>query len=69
MAAQSFLEEVILAFGTADGAIPMRRGDAYMLAREWGDTPREADVFAFSPHCRRAPVGAVPFTLEEARAA
>jgi hypothetical protein len=44
-----FLDEVIWAFADADGAIPMRRGDVYTLARELGWTSREADVMAFGP--------------------
>ena len=67
--ASPFLNEVILAFGTREGVVPMRRADYYQLCIENGWSKREADTMAFGPYRNRAPADVLPFSIDEAREA
>lgn len=61
----AFLSEVIPAFGEADGVIPLRRVDAYVLYREAGYTAQEADWRAFAGYIPA--MGGEPWPIEAAR--
>lgn len=62
---QRFMAEVIWAFADRDGAIPMRRGDVFVLARELGWSSKFADLVAYSPLTKLA--DEAPVSIEDAR--